>query len=138
MKIKMIKRIISSKKVIQTGEVLNVRVYPDGNLLGFNRPFQVIEGEFSGCVIPLDACIKLEEEKTYTEKQWNDLENYYLAKLDKGREQTAIFQGLARDLTDKVKDKNKEIEKLNFFLEATSTALVAACQSIEILKENKA
>jgi hypothetical protein len=69
MKIKMIQSMKGNLNPIHRGDILTVRLYPDGSLLNFNRPFQVVEGEQSGVVISRTHCILLDEEKTYTEKE---------------------------------------------------------------------
>jgi hypothetical protein len=66
------------------------------------------------------------------------LENYYLARLAKEREEKERAQQMVHELTAQINNKNKEIEKLNFFLNCSNLALVASCQAIETLRENKA
>lgn len=77
--------------------------------------YQVIEGPHIGTILNSWSNDFLEmddEEKKYTEKQWNDLENYYLAKLDKERESKELMQGLLQQSTMTINRKNVEIEKL--------------------------
>lgn len=115
---------------INKGEILNVR---DITCLG-QPVYQVTEGKFAYCVIPKEYC-KEYVEKTYTEKQWNDLENYYLGLLDREREQKERAQKLVKDLTDQINKKNDETERLNFFVNILSGALRFSIKEITKLKE---
>ncbi|MBS4188678.1 hypothetical protein KHA94_00390 [Bacillus sp. FJAT-49705] len=138
MKIKIIKDIRLGHGWLRVGDEFSVRNFPSSNLFTINNPYQIIEGSFSGVVVPREFCILHSEEKAYTEKEWNDLKEHHLAQLKKEREQTAIFQGLARKLTEELQKKNKENERLDFFVTVLSTALKASCEAIKTLKEKKA
>lgn len=61
-----------------------------------------------------------------------------LSKLQKERQEKERAQELVRELTNQLNKNNKEIEKLNFFLECSKIALTASCKAIEALKEKKA
>ncbi|PAE21989.1 hypothetical protein CHH80_03585 [Bacillus sp. 7504-2] len=137
MKIKTIKVLRGSKGYIGKGEEFEARILPSIPFQ-FNAPFQIIEGEHSGVIIPRENAIEIENEKIYTEKEWNDLENHYLSLLDKESEKAKRAEDLVMELTKKIEPKNKEIEKLTFFVEMLSTALKASCKAIEALKEQKA
>ncbi|MDA6191657.1 hypothetical protein OSK27_25720, partial [Escherichia coli] len=63
--------------------------------------------------------------------------NEYMAALDKEKQKKERAQQMVRDLTAQINIKNKEIEKLNFFLECSSLALQVSCQAIETLKGNR-
>ncbi|USK46320.1 hypothetical protein [Cytobacillus oceanisediminis] len=65
------------------------------------------------------------------------LESYYLAKIVKEREEKERAQQMVRELTTQINKKNKEIEKLTFFLDCSSLALQVSCQAIETLKGNR-
>lgn len=135
MKVKVIKNVNYGNGVtISQGEILKVRVLNIQNLLGDSWVYQIIEGKHSGDRLSPEFCIEIEEEKLYSEKEWNDLKEHHLVQLNKEREQTATFQVLAREMTEKVKEKNKEIEKLSFILECSKIALQASCGAIETLK----
>lgn len=90
MKIKIIKDFKSGGIWIRKDEVFTVRTI-QRMPFEFNVPYQIIEGKNSGSIIPREYCIELPKEKTYTEKEWNDLENYYLKELDKEREEKKIL-----------------------------------------------
>lgn len=135
MRIKMIQSIRSAVGPIHKGEILTVRPYPDGSFIKFNRPYQVIEGHFSGATIPLTHCIVLNEEKTYTEKEWNDMENHYMSELDKETAAKERAVDLVTSLSKQMVRKNDEIEKLKFYLEASGLALEATIASIQKMKE---
>lgn len=138
MKVKLIKPVQVSKFVsAKVGEIFKVRHYPDGTLLNLNRPFQVIDGQYSGLLINRDACIEVEEEKQYTEAEWNELKEHYVKELNKEKGQAALFQSLARELTVQIKQKNKELERANFFIDALSVALKASSEAIETLRGQK-
>lgn len=66
-----------------------------------------------------------------------NLENYYLARIAKEREEKERAQEMVRELTNQINNKNKEIEKLTFFVECSNLALRASCQAIETLKGNR-
>lgn len=93
MKVKMIKDLpISRAKIIRTGRILSVRYLPDGKLISINPQYQVIDGEFSGRIIPKEYCIEIPKEKTYTEKEYNDMESYYMGLLDEERKRVNELQ----------------------------------------------
>lgn len=139
MKIKLIKDLkIDRIRSVRTGEEHTVRHLPSDSFLAINRPFQIIEGEHSGVIVPREYCILVEEQKRYSEKDWNLVKNHFTASLDKEKQEKERAQQMVRDLTAQINNKNKEIEKLNFFLNCSNLALVASCQAIETLRENKA
>jgi hypothetical protein len=84
----------------------------------------------------------------YTEQQVNAIENYYLARLKNEQAQKERAQALVKELTDKMNHKNneqtkkmiekdKEIEKLTFFVAALTVALTTTCEAIQRLKESE-
>ncbi|MFE4523450.1 hypothetical protein ACFRCQ_15275 [Cytobacillus firmus] len=97
--------------------------------------YVVKDGFFAGCKIHKCACEVVKP--TYSEKEWNDMENHYMAALDKERQEKERAQQMVHELTVQINNKNKEIEKLNFFVECSNLALRASCQAIETLKESK-
>jgi len=90
MKIKVIKDLKLGGIWIRKNEVYSARIIQRVPI-EFNAPYQIIEGSKSGSIIPREYCIELPKEKTYTEKEWNDLENYYMQELDKEREEKKIL-----------------------------------------------
>ncbi len=124
---------------IKKGEVFKVRKLGNPSLIYPNAwVYQIIEGKHSGSRIPPEFCLEIEGSRTFTEKEWNDMENEYMAALDKEKQEKERAQQMVRELTAQINNKNKEIEKLNFFLDCSNLALVASCQAIETLRENKA
>lgn len=101
--------------------------------------YQITDGSSAGMILVCDIFdfTEIENEAIYSEKEYNNLKEFYLEELKKEKEQTHLFQSLARDMANKVKEKNKEIERLNFFLESSSIALMASCEALERLKETK-
>lgn len=98
--------------------------------------FYVIkDGFFIGAKVKEEYCKVVDVR--YSEKEWNDMENEYMAALDKEKQEKERAQEIVRELTAQINNKNKEIEKLNFFLECSSLALQVSCQAIETLKGNR-
>lgn len=125
MQVKMIKNFkVNNAVTIQKGTVLPVRIFVTAPLQ-FNAPIQVIDGPHSGEFIPREACIEVkDEDKVYSEKEWADLKNFYADKLIKENGERHRAQQLVRELTEQVKLKNKEITKLEFFLNALRQTLI--------------
>ncbi|PLR93223.1 hypothetical protein [Bacillus sp. T33-2] len=71
-----------------------------------------------------DAVDEQQEEKIYTESQWKATEKYYLARLNKEREEKERAQELARALQGQLANKIKELDKLDFFVTALSNTLL--------------
>lgn len=82
---------IKGKGPIPKGTVLKVRSLSRAPF-ELSPKTQIIEGEYSGEFIPREVFIRLPEEKTYTEKEWNDMENYYMELLDIKRERIDRFK----------------------------------------------
>ncbi len=139
MKIKIIKKTPVPNRItgLAIGEEYEARHLPSGGLLPLNNPYQIINGNYSGVVVPRENCIVLSEEKTITEKEHNQVKYHYIAKLTNAVEEKKRAQQMVRDLTAQINNKNKEIEKLTFFLDCSSLALQVSCQAIETLKGNR-
>lgn len=139
MKIKIIKKTPVPNRItgLAIGEEYEARHFPSGNLLPINNPYQIIDGNYSGVVVPRENCIVLLEEKTITEKEHNQMKNHYIAKLTNAIEEKKRAQQIVHELTAQINNKNKEIEKLTFFVECSNLALRASCQAIETLKGNR-
>jgi selenocysteine lyase/cysteine desulfurase len=54
--------------------------------------------------------------KTFSESQLKAYENYYIARTKHEQEQKERAQALVRELTEKLKEKNKEIQQLNIYI----------------------
>lgn len=116
MKVKVIKDLKVNGNWIRKQEELKVRLIGNGPF-DFTPQVQVIEGKHSGEYIPRDIFINIPEEKTFTEKEWNDLENHYLNLLDKERnkatnksENIDILQSEKKRLENEV-DEARELKK---------------------------
>ena len=135
MKIKTIASVIDPfKGMIRKGTIFEVRYLPGNNLINFNQPYQVIEGEFSGTIINREQAIEIDKEKAYTENEWNDMKSYYLEELDKEREKSGRAYDTIQNLTLQLCKKNKEIEKLEFYLEALAKGMKIAGDTIREMR----
>lgn len=117
MKIKMLKNHETTDgKLIKQGEVFEARQMR--NFFHTETPsFQIIDNELSGEIIPWSLCVMVEEDKIYTEKAFNDMENYYLDLLEKEREKktpktTNDLSKLLNDVNNFIHEKNVLIEQL--------------------------
>lgn len=84
MKVEMIKEFVNSKYKlrINKGVVLTVRALGK-HPFDLKPDYQIIKGKHLGNIIPYKYFVKVdEEEKIYTEKQWNDKKNHYLKLLE--------------------------------------------------------
>lgn len=84
MKVQIIKDYTINRLWARKGQVLKARLLSK-HPFDLSPQVQVIEGTLSGEFIPKEIFIGIPEEKTYTEKEWNDLENHYLNLMDKER-----------------------------------------------------
>lgn len=100
-----------------------------------NHFYVVKDGFFKGSKLRKDFCKVVDIR--YSEKEWNDMENEYMAALEKEKQEKERAQQMVRELTAQINNKNKEIEKLTFFLDCSSLALQVSCQAIETLKGNR-
>lgn len=90
MRIKIIKDFRTNYGWIRKGEEFTVRKFYQGSIPIYPE-YQVVEGSKSGTFVPSECFIEIPIEKTFTEKEWNDLENHYLKLLDKEREEKKII-----------------------------------------------
>jgi hypothetical protein len=136
MKVKMIKnQKVNPVVELQKGTIFEVRVFSELPLQ-FNAPFQIIDGDHSGIIIPREYCIEVKDEtKALTESDWKAREDYYLARLNKEKEEKERAQQLIRDLTEQLKLKNKEIGKLEFFLNALRQTVIFFAFNNKEMKE---
>jgi predicted RNase H-like nuclease (RuvC/YqgF family) len=74
-------------------------------------------------MVKIDFIKTFPNEKVYTEKEWNDMENYYMALLDKEREQKNRAQQHVINLTESIKKKRAEIEQLEYFITSLTLSL---------------
>lgn len=91
MKVKMIKDFKIGSSWVRKNEILKVRLLRKVPF-DFNPLVQVIEGTYSGGILSREYFIEVPEEKTYTEKEWNDMENYYMDLLEKERQKVSELQ----------------------------------------------
>lgn len=131
MKIKIVKSIQGPKGLfIKAGKMFQARKLMEVPFQ-FQPPYQIIDGEFSGIKVPYESAIETEDEITYTQKEWNDMENHYMHELDKEQEQKERAQHLVTNLKAIMKRKNIEIEELEFDKFIYSSALKAAIEKID-------
>ena len=112
MKVMLIKdKKINEKLSITKGQTFLVRPMKQTNMFGGELHFyQIIDTKcpFSGEFLPAEYCIEQIAEKTYTEKEVEDIKNYWL----------------------------KEVKTLKFFVNALSGCLMDASEEIDRLREN--
>lgn len=141
MKVKLIKDTPINEKIsICKGQIFEVRPILLTKFFGpIQKGYQIINDncQFMGEFLPVEHCLEQPEEQTYTEKEWNDMENYYLSLLDKEREKKKNCHKLIDGLTEQINQKNREIEKQNFFVEALSLSLELGCAEIKKLREQR-
>jgi hypothetical protein len=135
MEVKVIKDInIQNGPIIPKGEICKVRVLVT-QFMEFNAPFQVIEGKYSGHMIPRKYAVEHSNEKMFTTDQVKSIENYYKALLDKERAAKDRAIEMVATLGQQIVKKNAEIEKLEFCVSALSIGLSASSEAIAILRE---
>ncbi|EFV78981.1 hypothetical protein HMPREF1013_00865 [Bacillus sp. 2_A_57_CT2] len=123
---------------IKKGEVFKVRKLGVPSLINPNAwVYQIVEGKHSGSRLAPEFCLEIGNIKTFTEQEWNEMENHYMDALDKERQEKERAQEMVHKLTEQINNKNKDIEKLTFFVECSNLALRASCQAIETLKGNR-
>lgn len=135
MEVKVIKSIRLKNIPVESGTVLKVRALSD-RILDFNPRYQIIEGLLSGEFIPKECIIRVEEEKKFTEKQWNDMENHYMKQLEDEKAKSERLESIISGLTEGLNQDKEEINRLGFYLEATSTAVLRLAETILDLKES--
>lgn len=100
--------------------------------------YQVIDGPHLGLGIVCNSLdttvVELPQEKAYTEKQWNEREDYYIAQLDREREQKKRAQELVNGLTEKLNAKNKQIQVLDSCVNILALVAKQAAVTIEKLR----
>lgn len=75
---------------------------------------------------------------SYSKKQWNDMENYYMNLLDKEREKNDRLTQTNNILTKSLEVKNNEVEQANFNITNLSIALkMTICQIDSLSKGEK-
>jgi hypothetical protein len=116
------------EKVIPSGTILNVSPTKE------NIFYEILDGPYQGHQYWIHHFEKVE--LTYTEKQWNDMENHYMAELDKVRAKYDRAIILLIDITKQAVKKNKEIEKLEFYVSALTIGLTASSEAITIIRNS--
>jgi hypothetical protein len=115
--------------VIEKGEILKVI---ETNFLG-TPSYKVVEGKFTDCILRINNAVKIDEE-IYTEKQWNDMENYYMSELDKVRAAKERAQELVKGLTETLKHKNNQIDTLDSCVNVLAFIVKYSAEAIEKIK----
>ena len=110
MKVRIIKDFKLKQQWIRKGEVLKVRVLRN---FAFGPPpqVQVIEGEYSGEFISREYFVEIPEEKTFTEIEYNDLENHYLNLLSKERNKVTTQKEELESLQREKKRLENEVDE---------------------------
>jgi hypothetical protein len=138
-KVKIIKsfRILNPKNInFSPGETYSVRQLQIHNQL-FNQTktvFQIIDGDQTGENIPFEYCIVVEEEKIFTQKEVQAIEQVHLAKLEKLSAEKDRAIDLVTNMSKQMVKKNAEIEKLEFYVSALSIGLSASSEAIQVLR----
>jgi hypothetical protein len=97
----------------------------------------VREGNFKGYVIQAKNCEVIHPHKTYSEKEWNDMENHYMSLLDKEIAAKDRAVDMVASLGKQMVKKNEEIEKLEFYVSALSIGLSASSEAIKVLRNSE-
>lgn len=141
MKVKLLNDVnVSENLTLKKDSEFVVRQVSYTNLLGQTiNKYQIINGAHSGKYLDLFSCIHVPtEEKKYTETQWKAQEDYWFSKLEQATEKTERAQEAVREITKQLANKNQEIKKLTFFIEALTIGLEASSKAIEVLRNSKA
>lgn len=112
-RIRIVKNLRTNNGWIRAGEEMEARILPGGIMFEVGRPYQVIEGEFSGYEIPQTHAITIPKEKLYTEQQYNVL----TTELQRLREEKRLLQKEIDELitSGKVPLPRKVAEALNHY-----------------------
>ncbi|MFJ7756293.1 hypothetical protein ACQKGI_20125 [Peribacillus muralis] len=116
MKVRVIKDFTVNQFLIQKGNVYEVRKLQTQNLFQSTWSYQIISGKYSGVLIHPQNAIELKALTTYSEKEWNDMENYYMGLLDQEREQKERLIQAVCSLTSSIKNNREVSQKLDSFL----------------------
>jgi hypothetical protein len=133
MKVKTMKPIEFLGHIIPKDFELTVRPF---NSMGLDF-LLVREGNFKGYVIKARDCEVIHPNKTYSEKEWNDMENLYMSLLEKERAAKDRAVDMVANLGKQMVKKNAEIEKLEFYVSALSIGLSASSEAIKVLREKE-
>jgi hypothetical protein len=129
MKVKTNKPIEFLDCIMPKGIELTVRPFSS-----FGQDFlQVKEGNFKDYVIKAIDSEPINPIKTYSQKEWSDREkefNHLQSKYEKAID-------IAVGLSTQIVKKNKEIEKLNFYVSALTIGLSASSEAIQALREKE-
>lgn len=129
MKAKLTKDVETLIGDIHKGVELNVKELSPG---GYT--FIVTDGYFKGVGLPAHALTFVTEEKTFTKKEVEAIEKVHLAKLEKERELKELSQQLVKNLTEKLKQKNAEIDHLKYFITSLTLSLKLSSEYVMKLR----
>jgi hypothetical protein len=99
-----------------------------------NQFYVIKDGFLKGGKIHKNTCVP---HKTYSEKEWNDMENHYMSLLDKEIAAVNRAVDMVASLGKQMVKKNAEIEKLEFCVSALSIGLSASGEAIQVLREKE-
>lgn len=135
LKVKVIKNVnLKRGPIIPEGEECTVRILPTAPFQ-FNPPYQIIDGPYSGHILSRDCCIELSNEKTFTGEEVIKIEKIYQDIIEKELKEKEKAVELAANASKQLVEKDKEIEKLTFYLKASGLALEAVIESLQRVKE---
>lgn len=135
MKIKIIKDFRTNFGWIRKGEEFTVRKFYQGPIPLYPN-YQIIEGIKSGTFVPSECFIEIPTEKTYTEKEWNDMENEYLSELEKEQKSNEKLKKVNQCYLDEINKLNEELKvqkKANSIL--LDTFMQKSYESMRILEK---
>lgn len=104
-KIRIVKALNVRPFGISIGEELEARILPGGNPFDIGRPYQVIEGKYSGIEILQTHAITIPKEKLYTELQYEQLKKQLRFAQESALGAVEERQLLQKEINSIVEDK---------------------------------
>jgi hypothetical protein len=120
---------VGASEIIPKGTVLNVKINEN------NAFYTIIDGPYKGNQYWIHHFDK--HENLYSEHEWIDMKNQYLTELEKERAAKERAIEMVSSLSTQIVKKNKEIEKLNFFVSALAIGLSASSEAIQAIREKE-
>jgi hypothetical protein len=126
--VKTIVDLLCGAQIIPKGTVLTVEVCR----VGRDEFYRVLDEPYKGHEYWKHRFEIIEQ--TYSEKEWNDMENHYMSLLDKEIAAKNRAIEMVASLGKQIVKKNAEIEKLEFYVSALSIGLSASSEAIQVLR----
>jgi hypothetical protein len=120
---------VGANGIIPKGSVLNVKINEN------NAFYTIVDGPYKDNQYWIHHFD--EYENLYSEKEWNDMENHYMSELDKVQAKYDRAIEMVSSLSIQIVKKNREIEKLDFFVSALTIGLSASSEAIQALREKE-